>query len=279
MNWRNTSQHQDWYYDHPATQLFPRFEEWFAYLRHTERMRTYFNDHPYPVVPTVPMYLERGLRPAAPRERRRLVRPPHHADQVRAARLEAGHELRQRGRVAGAASLPGLVDGTELACRPPWSRWWTGACTGSSRLCILTAAVTVAFAACTFSPAASADLGGVSSVGDYRPKQGGDLLRWTAHCVFGSILRFHGNDHRPWTYTPAVEATIRSYLEMRYKLIYKLIPALIAGGAHATATGFPLAARCDLSCTGLSTRRRAPTCSTSGSTTPSSLPSTTRRTT
>jgi len=68
------------------------------------------------------------------------------------------------------------------------------------------------------------------------------LLRWTAHCVFGSILRFHGNDHRPWTYTPAVEATIRSYLEMRYKLI----PALIAGGAHATATGFPLAARCDL---------------------------------
>eukprot|EP01052_Picozoa_sp_SAG31_P010296 SAG31_NODE_560_length_14088_cov_10.467010_5_plen_223_part_00 len=28
--------------------------------------------------------------------------------------------------------------------------------------------------------------------GDYRPHTGGDLLRWTAHCAFGSILRFHG---------------------------------------------------------------------------------------
>ena len=36
--------------------------------------------------------------------------------------------------------------------------------------------------------------------GDYRPKEGGDLLRWTAHCAFGSILRFHGSDHRPWSY-------------------------------------------------------------------------------
>jgi len=48
MNWRNTSNHQDWYYDHPATQLFPNFTEWFAYLRQ-EKLRTYFNDHPYPV--------------------------------------------------------------------------------------------------------------------------------------------------------------------------------------------------------------------------------------
>lgn len=33
--------------------------------------------------------------------------------------------------------------------------------------------------------------------GDYRPKEGGDLLRWTAHCAFGTIHRFHGSDHRP----------------------------------------------------------------------------------
>ena len=35
--------------------------------------------------------------------------------------------------------------------------------------------------------------------GDYRQKTGRDLLLWTAHCVFGTILRFHGSDHRPST--------------------------------------------------------------------------------
>ena len=32
-----------------------------------------------------------------------------------------------------------------------------------------------------FKPYVHSDCGG-----DYRPKQGGDLLRWTAHCVFGT---------------------------------------------------------------------------------------------
>ena len=71
---------------------------------------------------------------------------------------------------------------------------------------------------------------------------GGDLLRWTAHCVFGTILRYHGGDHRPWKYGDAVEATIRSYLNTRYKLA----PALIAAGQDATRTGMPFVARCDL---------------------------------
>lgn len=48
MNWRNTSNHQDWYYNHPNTNLFPNFTEWFSYLK-GEKLRTYFNDHPYPV--------------------------------------------------------------------------------------------------------------------------------------------------------------------------------------------------------------------------------------
>ena len=48
MNWRNTSDHQDWYYDHPNTQLFANFTEWFEFLR-AQKLRTYFNDHPYPV--------------------------------------------------------------------------------------------------------------------------------------------------------------------------------------------------------------------------------------
>ena len=50
-----------------------------------------------------------------------------------------------------------------------------------------------------FKPFVHSDCGG-----DWRGSAG-SLLRWTGHCVFGSILRFHGSDHRPWTYTPAVE--------------------------------------------------------------------------
>merc|ERR1711871_775339 len=78
--------------------------------------------------------------------------------------------------------------------------------------------------------------------GDYRPNRGGDLLRWTAHCAFGSIHRFHGADHRPWTYTTEVEDTIRSYLNVRYKMI----PSIIAAGQEAAATGMPLVQRGDL---------------------------------
>jgi len=88
-----------------------------------------------------------------------------------------------------------------------------------------------------FKPYVHSDCGG-----DYRPKHGGDLLRWTAHCAFGTIHRFHGSDHRPWTYGPHVEDVIRQYLNMRYKLL----PSFIAAGHHATVAGFPLAVRCDL---------------------------------
>jgi hypothetical protein len=87
-----------------------------------------------------------------------------------------------------------------------------------------------------FKPFVHSDCGG-----DYR-SSAGDLLRWTAHCAFGSILRFHGDDHRPWTYGAAAEATVKSYLDMRYKLL----PSLIAAGQQATADGTPLVARCDL---------------------------------
>ena len=34
--------------DHPNTALFANFTEWFGYLR-SQRLRTYFNDHPFPV--------------------------------------------------------------------------------------------------------------------------------------------------------------------------------------------------------------------------------------
>eukprot|EP00937_MAST-01D_sp_MAST-1D-sp2_P004384 g4384.t1 len=88
-----------------------------------------------------------------------------------------------------------------------------------------------------FKPFVHSDCGG-----DYRPKAGGDLLRWTAHCTFGTILRFHGSDHRPWSYDNHTEDVIRSYLQMRYRML----PALIAGGAAATEAAFPIVARADL---------------------------------
>ena len=67
------------------------------------------------------------------------------------------------------------------------------------------------------------------------------VLRWTAHCVLGTILRFHGADHSPWRFDNATQAVIRKYLEMRYALA----PSLIAAGRTAQK-GLPLAARCDL---------------------------------
>ena len=96
-----------------------------------------------------------------------------------------------------------------------------------------------------FKPYVHSDCGG-----DYRnPTTGDDLVRWTAHCAFGSIHRFHGAAHQPWSYAVydrlvpnSTEDTIREYLTMRYKLM----PSLIAAGHSATIAGFPLVARCDL---------------------------------
>ena len=77
--------------------------------------------------------------------------------------------------------------------------------------------------------------------GDYHGS-GGDLLRWTAHCAFGTVFRYHGSDHRPWQYGYEVTDTIRSYLTTRYKLA----PSLIAAGQHAAKTGVPFVTRGDL---------------------------------
>lgn len=67
-------------------------------------------------------------------------------------------------------------------------------------------------------------------------------MRWTAHCVLGTILRFHGADHSPWRFDNATQGVIRSYLRMRYALA----PSLISAGRTTQRNGLPLAARCDL---------------------------------
>jgi len=110
--------------------------------------------------------------------------------------------------------------------------WWTGDSVG------LQASVesTVDAGLHDFKPYVHSDCGG-----DYRGSAG-DLLRWTAHCAFGPILRFHGADHRLWSYNnQGVVDVARQYLEARYKLL----PSLIAAGHRATQTGFPLVARGD----------------------------------
>ena len=68
------------------------------------------------------------------------------------------------------------------------------------------------------------------------------LLRWTAHCVFGTVVRFHQGDHRFWLRSDTVQDTGRLYLDMRYKLA----PSLVAAGRLVQKAGFPLTARCDL---------------------------------
>ena len=73
-------------------------------------------------------------------------------------------------------------------------------------------------------------------------QDGSDLVRWAAHCSLGTILRFHGAQHQPWSYDQTTEDNIRTYLKMRYALL----PSLIAAGHQASETGFPLVARLDL---------------------------------
>ena len=68
------------------------------------------------------------------------------------------------------------------------------------------------------------------------------LLRWTAHCVLGTVVRFHQGDHRFWLRDNQTQETARSYLNLRYKLA----PSLIGWGNTVQKAGFPLTARCDL---------------------------------
>lgn len=68
------------------------------------------------------------------------------------------------------------------------------------------------------------------------------LLRWTAHCALGTVVRFHQGDHRFWLRDETTQSSARNYLNMRYKLA----PSLVAAGRLVQVAGFPLTARCDL---------------------------------
>ncbi len=84
-------------------------------------------------------------------------------------------------------------------------------------------------------------LGRISHLPEQRPTDAA-FLRWTAHCVFGTILRYHQGDHRIWLYDESTQNYVRHYLNLRYKMA----PSLISAGRTLQAAGFPLTARCDL---------------------------------
>jgi hypothetical protein len=68
------------------------------------------------------------------------------------------------------------------------------------------------------------------------------FMRWTAHCAFGTIHRFHQGEHRPWLYPNKTQDVVRKYLQARYALS----PSIIAAGQLVQEQGFPPVARCDL---------------------------------
>ena len=85
-----------------------------------------------------------------------------------------------------------------------YKAWSIAACTISSHMSIPTAAETtgqLAGGETNPNPYPNRDW-------DYRPADGGDLLRWTAHCAFGSIHRCPGEDRCSWTYTYTLTSTL-----------------------------------------------------------------------
>jgi len=276
MNWRNTSNSQDHVYNHPNTGLFPDLTEWFSFL-HADNLHTYFNDHPFPAdwqtSPTeisfryggLSEWMERGLDFWWFDHNWGFSIPPpnvlpingwsvsntdgnwlgldnaawgSHVYFESVSQYYKNKSANVRPLTLTKFSRPDWRDDTpsvnhqEHPAHHRFPVWWTG--DGVSLKASVQSMVDCGVH--DFKPFVHSDCGG-----DYRGTAG-DLLRWTAHCVFGTILRFHGEDHRPWTYDAHTESVILSYLNMRYKLI----PSLIAAGQGSLHAGFPIVVRGDL---------------------------------
>lgn len=278
MNWRNTTHDQDRYYNHPNTTLFPNFTEWFSFLKQ-KGIKSYFNDHPYQMAPQtseqevafrwkgLTEWMEKGLDYWwFDRNWGISIGPPfvntsetdgdwmgldnaawgsyvyysivakHKANQGQGHRpITLTKHAAREPWMQNSPKYPGVPG--PLAESPAQRRypvWWTG-----DSVQIDAAVMGMVDAGVhALKPFVHSDCGGD---GIYHSDIA--TLRWTSHCVLGTILRFHGDDHRPWNVTSnRTEATIRSYLNMRYRLI----PSLIAAGQQATKTAFPLVARADL---------------------------------
>jgi len=252
------------------------FVEWFSFL-HANGLKTYFNDHPFPVDMQTSQkeiafrygglseWMERGLDYWWFDHNWGFSIPPPNVLPVNGWTVSNtdGNWLGLNNAAWGShvyfESVSQYYKGKDSSvrpmtltkfARPDWREnlspalhqehpahhrfpvWWTG--DGVSLKASLQSMVDCGVH--DFKPYVHSDCGG-----DYRGTAG-DLLRWTAHCVFGTILRFHGEDHRPWTYDEHTQSVILTYLNMRYKLI----PSFIASGQGSLHAGFPVVARGDL---------------------------------
>jgi len=283
MNWRLATNLDDYFYDRPNKSRFANFPEWFAYLR-GEGLRTYFNDHPFPVASRragglqtsseevafrwegLSRWLKQGLTFWWFDANWHISIPPPFVNSSKSFRSWRGLDNVAWGSHVYYKSVETFdkkvrdktgdnwyggrpitltkssrkdwwngLDAHGQAENPAHHRfpvWWTG-----DWMDLRGSVETMVDAGVHgFKPYVHSDCGG-----DHR-YSGADLVRWVAHCAFGTILRIHGADHRPWTYEERVLVSIRGYLATRYRLL----PALVAAGQRATRTGHPLVARGDL---------------------------------
>mmetsp|Transcript_79763 Transcript_79763/g.247379 ORF Transcript_79763/g.247379 Transcript_79763/m.247379 type:complete len:866 (-) Transcript_79763:12-2609(-) len=297
MNWRRTDHEMNRYYSYPNTDLFPNFTEWFGFLK-AHRLRTYFNDHPFPVasrgaggLQTSPEetdfrwqglseWMARGLTFWWFDHNWGFSIPPPFVNTSQTDGTWFGLDnaawgshvyfssVAQFDKIvrdpAGDAYYGRPMTLTKFG-KPDWKPgmdpkghqespgqhrypvWWTG--DGVPLKASIESMVNAGVH--DLKPFVHSDCGGDTL------ESGGDFLRWTAHCAFGTILRFHGagaDRAGPWYYElgadgPKEEAfgkhitgTVREYLRARYKLL----PSLVAAGHEATSTGLPLVARGDL---------------------------------
>lgn len=293
MNWRQDlppwgTDHRAWYYSANES-LFSNFTEFFAYLKE-HKLRTYFNDHPWPVaqrgaggLQTSPEevrfrwngladWMDRGLTfwwydlnwgfsippPFVNTSSTSVLQTPvgewdglsnaewgshlyfsvakYFDENVRDKHGDDWYGGRPMtlSKFALFQGHDGWQD-TMYAAHSAQHRypvWWSG-----DGVNLKTSVSTMVDGGVHhLKPFVHSDCGGDSR------GSAGDLMRWVAHCAYGTILRIHGADHRAWTYDDHTVDVIRSYLNARYQLA----PSLIAAGRRATDTGFPLVARGDL---------------------------------
>jgi len=285
MNWRNTSHNQDHFYDHPDTALIANFSDWFQYLK-SKKLRTYFNDHPFPVASRdegglqtspqevafrwqgVSKWLSKGLTFWWFDRNWGFSIPPPFVNTSKTGAVWEGldnaawgshvyytsvkifdreHRDKVKDRFYGGRPMtltkfaaPDWVAGmdprkqAESPSQHRYPIWWTGddvTLHGSVESMVNAGVYDI-------KPYVHSDCGS-----DWH-SSGGSFLRWTAHCVFGTIVRYHSfhGTQRPWSYNNHTQNVFRKYLDLRYRML----PHLIAAGFHATESGHPLVARGDL---------------------------------